>query len=103
MSIELKERERQTLCYIDHCIKTSPLKTAPTTREILTHLNEVLPRREDDKPMLTSTEQVNRIVRRLRELDLLLDPAKVPEIKGKQRNLMPTDKGQAWIDANCNA
>ncbi len=101
-SMDLKERERQTLCYIAHCIKNSPLKTAPTTREILTHLNEVLPRREDNKPMLTSTEQVNRIVRKLRELDLLLDPAKVPEIAGKQRNLMPTAAGDAWIAANCS-
>ncbi len=100
--IELKERERLTLCYIHHFMQVNHLKAPPSVREIAVYLNTQLPRKEDREDANIGPQQVTRVVNKLRECGFLLDPKEITEIEGKPRNLMPTDAGLAWIAENCS-
>ena len=89
------ERDIITLSFIVQ-YKDSHHGLYPGTKEVFDHLNTVLPPRVKGNkklPALVSFEQVHRIVQRLRKDGFLVNTENVPELAGKHRNLIPTEKG----------
>jgi hypothetical protein len=92
--LALSRIEQETLKFIIEYTLDDPFRQPPSHTELLKYLNEVLPRRKDDKPALISTEQTFRIATKLRAKGYLVQatgPARV------NRNMVLTPEADRFV------
>ena len=70
------------------------LRQPPSVQEIHDYLQETLEPKPDGSPALVSREQTFRAIRFLRGRGFLIDPEVHPQIRGKHRNIVPTELGR---------
>nr|MBN1228857.1 hypothetical protein [Anaerolineae bacterium] len=66
----------------------------PTYREILKRLNLIVPSRDGGKTKYSSTQQVVRVIDKLRLKGLLVNPEIERELLNTARNIIPTNLGE---------
>ena len=70
--LELNQREIETVRYLLDFRHKNRYPAAPSHRELLEHLNKVLPKQKGNKPALVSLEQTRRLVDQLRAKGVLI-------------------------------
>ncbi len=92
----LTQRQSEVLRYaIEYPVSPDNiLGQAPSVQEIHDYLQETLEPKPDGSPALVSREQTFRAIRQLRERAFLVNPEVHPQIRGKHRNIVPTELGR---------
>jgi hypothetical protein len=91
---ELSTRELETLKFIVHYQRTNKFHQSPSHRELMEHLNGILPAQRNGGPAISSTVQTHRIAIKLRSKGLLV-PIEATDIP--TRNMVLTPKAVAFL------
>jgi hypothetical protein len=94
-TLELSTAEIAALRYIVEFQKTNKFHQAPSHRELIEHLNTVLPKRSHGGPAISSTVQTYRIATKLRTKGYLIQIEADDEKKA--RNLVATPTGEKYV------
>lgn len=89
----MHDRERKMLEFIISYFQAH--RIGPTHDEILLHLAQVLPKREDGVPVVYSKQQTRRMVTSLRKQGLLIQAE-----NGAHRVIVPTEAAERLLREN---